>query len=107
MAAWWTRTSQAVAAPTVLPEICQKTEAASHLGRLYDRDIVYLTRKVDGPPVRVVWWWSRIGQSTLADGDGARHPRHAQQPGDNSCRVARSGEAPPSNHATGSKREGK
>lgn len=61
MAAWWTSSDQAVSRlHSVLQEICQKTEELVHLGRLYDRDIVYLDKVEPDRPVRV---WSRIGQS--------------------------------------------
>lgn len=79
MAAWWTSSDQAVSRlHSVLQEICQKTEELVHLGRLYDRDIVYLDKVEPDRPVRV---WSRIGQSapvaTTAMGRailGARQP---------------------------------
>ncbi|MDU0348386.1 IclR family transcriptional regulator [Actinomyces sp. MRS3W] len=83
MATWWTSANQASARlHPVLLAICEKSHELVHLGRLYERDVVYLDKVEPDRPVRV---WSRIGQSapvaTTAMGRailGARQPSQAE-----------------------------
>lgn len=62
IASWWTDANQVVAQlhPTLL-EICARTGELVHLGRLYDRHVVYLDKVEPDTPIRV---WSRIGRAT-------------------------------------------
>jgi len=79
MAAWWTDANQTAAMlHPVLLSISENTRELIHLGRLYEREVVYLDKVEPDRPVRV---WSRIGQSasvaTTAMGRailGARNP---------------------------------
>ncbi|SHE26675.1 IclR family transcriptional regulator [Actinomyces glycerinitolerans] len=83
MATWWTSANQAASMlHPVLLAICERTHELVHLGRLYERDVVYLDKVEPDRPVRV---WSRIGQSapvaTTAMGRailGARQPSAAE-----------------------------
>lgn len=83
MATWWTSANQvAVRLHPVLLAVCDKTHELVHLGRLFERDVVYLDKVEPDRPVRV---WSRIGQSapaaTTAMGRailGARQPSEAE-----------------------------
>ncbi len=83
MATWWTSSDQAATRlHPVLQQISLETRELVHLGRLYERDVVYLDKVEPDRPIRV---WSRIGQSapvaTTAMGRailGARNPSNAE-----------------------------